>query len=100
MPKNLNLWGKYLRLAGRGACRGFKKWQVIPPIPVKAYGRVPSAASQTGLYHDEDFTYHTKRTFSMRRTRRKLKVPLSSSCCVFLAKPPCIHTCPWSALSV
>ncbi|PHJ15574.1 mitochondrial ribosomal protein l28 [Cystoisospora suis] len=73
MPKNLNLWGKYLRLSGRGACRGFKKWQVIPPIPVKAYGRVPSAASQTGLYHDEDFTYHTKRTFSMRRTRRKLK---------------------------
>ncbi|PFH35147.1 putative ribosomal protein L28 [Besnoitia besnoiti] len=73
MPKNLNLWGKYLRLVGRGARRGFKKWQVIPPIPVKAYGREPSAASQTGLYHDEDFNYHTKRTFSMRRTRRKLK---------------------------
>ncbi|EPT24456.1 hypothetical protein TGME49_326500, partial [Toxoplasma gondii ME49] len=74
MPKNLNLWGKYLRLVGRGARRGFKKWQVIPPIPVKAYGREPSAASQTGLYHDEDFNYHTKRTFSMRRTRRKIKV--------------------------
>ncbi|EAA21816.1 hypothetical protein [Plasmodium yoelii yoelii] len=60
MPKNLNLFGKYLRRLGKSHKKGFKKKQIIHPIPVKAYGRVPSAASQTGLYHDEDYNYYTK----------------------------------------
>ncbi|KNC36496.1 hypothetical protein PFLG_01549 [Plasmodium falciparum RAJ116] len=53
MPKNLNLFGKYLRRL--------------------AYGRVPSAASQTGLYHDEDYNYYTKVSYSLKKTRIKLK---------------------------
>ncbi|KAL8436445.1 hypothetical protein ACSSS7_001737 [Eimeria intestinalis] len=73
MPRNASLFGKYLRYLGRGAQKGFKKKQVLPPIPVKAYGRPPSAASQCGLYHDEDFNYHTKISFSLRKHRRKLK---------------------------
>lgn len=73
MPRNASLFGKYLRYLGRSAQKGFKKKQVLAPIPVKAYGRPPSAASQTGLYHDEDYNYHTKVSFSLRKHRRKLK---------------------------
>lgn len=73
MPRNSSLFGKYLRYLGRGAQKGFKKKQVLPPTPVKAYGRPPSAASQRGLYHDEDYNYHTKISFSLRKHRRKLK---------------------------
>ncbi|ORM40695.1 uncharacterized protein BXIN_2341 [Babesia sp. Xinjiang] len=87
MPRHACLFGKYLRLNGNvESCfhghtlytgfvqrKGFKKNQIIHPIPVKAYGRVPSAASQTGLYHDEDFNYYSKVAFSLKRTRIKLK---------------------------
>ncbi|GAB68019.1 hypothetical protein PCYB_125850 [Plasmodium cynomolgi strain B] len=73
MPKNLNLFGKYLRRLGKSHKKGFKKKQVIHPVPVKAYGRVPSAASQTGLYHDEDYNYYTKVSYSLKKTRIKLK---------------------------
>ncbi|VWU50621.1 mitochondrial ribosomal protein L28 precursor, putative [Hepatocystis sp. ex Piliocolobus tephrosceles] len=73
MPKNLNLFGKYLRRLGKSHKKGFKKKQIIHPVPVKAYGRVPSAASQTGLYHDEDFNYYTKVSYSLKKTRIKVK---------------------------
>ncbi|CAD2100576.1 mitochondrial ribosomal protein L28 precursor, putative [Plasmodium vinckei] len=73
MPKNLNLFGKYLRRLGKSHKKGFKKKQIIHPIPVKAYGRVPSAASQTGLYHDEDYNYYTKVSYSLKKTRIKIK---------------------------
>lgn len=73
MPRCPSLFGKYLRCLGRSAQKGFKKKQIIAPIPVKAYGRPPSAASQCGLYHDEDFNYHTKVSFSLEKARRKLK---------------------------
>ncbi|EDO06321.1 hypothetical protein BBOV_II003660 [Babesia bovis T2Bo] len=73
MPRHACLFGKYLRLHGFVQRKGFKKNQVIHPIPVKAYGRVPSAASQTGLYHDEDFNYYSKVAFSLKRTRVKLR---------------------------
>ncbi|GIX64420.1 mitochondrial ribosomal protein L28 precursor, putative [Babesia caballi] len=73
MPRHACLFGKYLRLNGPVQRKGFKKNQIIHPIPVKAYGRVPSAASQTGLYHDEDFNYYSKVAFSLKRTRVKLK---------------------------
>ncbi|BAM42318.1 conserved hypothetical protein [Theileria orientalis strain Shintoku] len=67
------LFGKYLRLNGRSQCRGFKKNNILHPIPVKAYGRPPSASSQTGLYHDEDYNYYTKVSYSLNKTRIKLK---------------------------
>uniref|UniRef100_A0A3B0NCV3 Uncharacterized protein n=1 Tax=Theileria annulata TaxID=5874 RepID=A0A3B0NCV3_THEAN len=73
MPRFPYLFGKYLRLNGKGQCRGFKKNQIIHPIPVKAYGRTPSASSQTGLYHDEDYNYYTKVSYSLKKTRIKLK---------------------------
>eukprot|EP00386_Alphamonas_edax_P007998 GDKI01026364.1.p1 GENE.GDKI01026364.1~~GDKI01026364.1.p1 ORF type:complete len:285 (+),score=62.43 GDKI01026364.1:155-1009(+) len=73
MPKNASLFGKYLRLWGKGMARGFKKGQITKPIPVKAYGRPPSASSQMGLYHDEDFNYYTKTSFSLRKFRQKVK---------------------------
>ncbi|CDJ50711.1 hypothetical protein, conserved [Eimeria brunetti] len=73
MLRNASLFGKYLRCLGRGAQKGFKKKQILPPIPVKAYGRPPSAASQCGLFHDEDYNYYTKISFSLRKHRRKLK---------------------------
>ncbi|GFE54680.1 mitochondrial ribosomal protein L28 [Babesia ovis] len=73
MPRHACLFGKYLRLNGFVQRKGFKKNQIIHPIPVKAYGRVPSAASQTGLYHDEDFNYYSKVAFSLKRTRIKLR---------------------------
>ncbi|GBE61554.1 mitochondrial ribosomal protein l28 [Babesia ovata] len=73
MPRHAAFFGKYLRLKGQAIRKGFKKNQIIHPIPVKAYGRVPSAASQTGLYHDEDYNYYSKVAFSLKRTRVKLK---------------------------
>ncbi|CDJ42249.1 hypothetical protein, conserved [Eimeria tenella] len=73
MFRNASLFGKYLRGLGKTAQKGFKKKQILAPIPVKAYGRPPSAASQCGLYHDEDYNYYTKISFSLRKHRRKLK---------------------------
>lgn len=73
MPKNKSLFGKYLSLSGKRLIDGFKKHQIQKPIPPKLFGRVPSAASQTGLYHDEDYNYHTKVSFSLKKVRRKLK---------------------------
>ncbi|KAK1442778.1 hypothetical protein BgAZ_302960 [Babesia gibsoni] len=73
MPRHACLFGKYLRLNGPVQRKGFKKNRIIHPIPVKAYGRVPSASSQTGLYHDEDYNYYSKVAFSLQRTRIKLK---------------------------
>eukprot|EP00921_Rhytidocystis_pertsovi_P026550 GHVQ01042836.1.p1 GENE.GHVQ01042836.1~~GHVQ01042836.1.p1 ORF type:complete len:283 (-),score=19.90 GHVQ01042836.1:321-1169(-) len=73
MPKNLSLFGKYLRYVGEGGRKSFKRRNITQPIPVKAYGRPPSAASQTGLYHDEDYNYYTKVSFSLNKTRKKLK---------------------------
>ncbi|AFZ81073.1 hypothetical protein BEWA_004810 [Theileria equi strain WA] len=73
MPRHPSLFGKYIRLNGFVQRKGFKKTQVIHPIPVKAYGRVPSASSQTGLYHDEDYNYYTKVAYSLQKTRIKLK---------------------------
>lgn len=73
MPKNLSLFGSYLQRLGRSHQKGFKKTQLIHPIPGKAYGRPPSASSQTGLYHDEDYNYYTKVSYSLKKARRKLK---------------------------
>ncbi|KAK2198191.1 bifunctional Ribosomal protein L28-L24/L28p-like [Babesia duncani] len=72
MPRYPSLFGKYLR-NNRAAQISFKKKQLVHPIPVKAYGRVPSASSQQGLYHDEDFNYYTKVSFSLHKKRIKLK---------------------------
>eukprot|EP00389_Voromonas_pontica_P012166 GDKH01018658.1.p1 GENE.GDKH01018658.1~~GDKH01018658.1.p1 ORF type:complete len:288 (-),score=36.63 GDKH01018658.1:155-1018(-) len=72
MPKNLNLFGSYLRYYGKKTRYGFKTTQLTKPIPVKALGKMPSASSQTGLYHNEDFNYVTKvRSLMLCKDRKK-----------------------------
>ncbi|CEM26611.1 unnamed protein product [Vitrella brassicaformis CCMP3155] len=73
MPKNLSLFGKYLRKVGKIHWRGFKRHQIAHPIPVKAYGREPTAAASTGLYHDEDFNYYSYIVWTMDKFWTKAK---------------------------
>lgn len=74
MPKNLNLFGAFLQKAyvGRTPARGFKRTQITKPIPVKAYGRPPSASSQMALFGQDDFNYYTRKRWSGRWTKKFL----------------------------
>lgn len=76
MPKNLHLFGKYLQGVGKTLKKGFKRLQITKPIPVKAYGRMPSASSQMALWHNDDFNYYTKKTWSGNWNKR-FNTPLS-----------------------
>mmetsp|Transcript_32811 Transcript_32811/g.73494 ORF Transcript_32811/g.73494 Transcript_32811/m.73494 type:complete len:293 (+) Transcript_32811:41-919(+) len=51
-PKNLNLFGRYLK--GKMAQRKFSIFQITKMLPQKYVGRPPSAASQMALFGDED----------------------------------------------
>lgn len=73
MPKHLSLFGRWLRGVGKTVRAGLKKKNLIRPVPVKAMGRTPSASSQTGLYHDEDFNYRTKVSKRAQKTRQMIK---------------------------
>jgi|LauGreDrversion4_2_1035121.scaffolds.fasta_scaffold467560_2 large subunit ribosomal protein L28 len=55
MPKNLSLFGRYIRNQNKFCQRTFRKYQVTKLIPNSAMGRVPSAGSQMGLWHSDDF---------------------------------------------
>jgi large subunit ribosomal protein L28 len=55
MSKSLSLFGRYIRHKGKHAQWTFRKYQVTKMIPNNAAGRTPSAASQTGLFHNDDF---------------------------------------------
>jgi large subunit ribosomal protein L28 len=72
MPKNLSLFGAWLQRVGKAHRTGFKKSQITKPIPVKAYGRSPSAASQMSLWGQDDFNYFTRKRWSGRWTRKTI----------------------------
>lgn len=72
MPKNLNLFGAYLQRVGRRLQKGFKRTQITKAIPVKAYGRPPSASSQMALWGSDDFNYVTRKRWSGRWTKKQL----------------------------
>ena len=60
MPKSLSLFGRYIRQQSKSSRLTFRKYQITKLIPNKAAGRVPSASSQTGLFHDDDFNAYWK----------------------------------------
>jgi large subunit ribosomal protein L28 len=55
MPKSLSLFGSYIRNQNKFCQKTFRKYQVTKLVPNNAMGRVPSAGSQTGLWHSDDF---------------------------------------------
>jgi large subunit ribosomal protein L28 len=55
MPKSLSLFGRYIRNQNKNCLRTFRKYQITKLVPNNAMGRVPSAASQMGLWHGDDF---------------------------------------------
>jgi len=73
MPKNLSLFGAYLQNVGKKLQEGFKKTQITKPIPVKAYGRPPSASSQMALWGSDDWNYWTRKRWSGRWTKKLLQ---------------------------
>lgn len=75
MPKCLHLFGKYLRDKPFPVRHFLRNDQFVRPIPVKAYGRAPTAPSQTGLYHDEDYNFYSKVTKRVVTVRRRLLRP-------------------------
>lgn len=73
MPKNLNLFGAYLQRVSRKLQKGFKRTQLTKPIPVKAYGRPPSASSQMALWGSDDFQKVTRKRWSGRWTKKQVQ---------------------------
>eukprot|EP00927_Polykrikos_kofoidii_P026854 TRINITY_DN23840_c0_g1_i2.p1 TRINITY_DN23840_c0_g1~~TRINITY_DN23840_c0_g1_i2.p1 ORF type:complete len:282 (-),score=49.84 TRINITY_DN23840_c0_g1_i2:73-918(-) len=71
MPKNMSLFGAYLQGVSKKLQRGFKRTQITKIVPVKAYGRVPSASSQMTLWHGDDFNPFTIKRWSGRYTRHR-----------------------------
>lgn len=55
MPKSLSLFGRYIRRQAKVHQWTFRKYQLTKLIPNNAAGRVPSAASQMNLWHNDDF---------------------------------------------
>lgn len=76
MPKNLSLFGAWLQRLGKSHQKGFKKSQITKVIPVKSYGRAPSASSQMTLWGQDDFNYRTRKRWSGRWTRKRI-TPMS-----------------------
>jgi len=72
MPKNLSLFGAYLQNVSRHLQKGYKRTQITKPIPVKAYGRPPSASSQMSLWGSDDYNYITRKRWTGRWTKKVL----------------------------
>eukprot|EP00928_Gymnodinium_smaydae_P083696 TRINITY_DN66923_c0_g1_i1.p1 TRINITY_DN66923_c0_g1~~TRINITY_DN66923_c0_g1_i1.p1 ORF type:complete len:282 (-),score=55.91 TRINITY_DN66923_c0_g1_i1:85-930(-) len=70
MPKNLSLFGAYLQYVGKNIQKGFKKTQITRMIPVKSYGRPPSAGSQMTLWGGDDYNYRTRKAYNGRWNRK------------------------------
>mmetsp|Transcript_25249 Transcript_25249/g.58829 ORF Transcript_25249/g.58829 Transcript_25249/m.58829 type:complete len:282 (+) Transcript_25249:72-917(+) len=70
MPKNLSLFGAHLQNVSRKIQLKFQKNQITKVVPVKAYGRVPSAASQMSLWAGDDYNYYAKVHPSCKWKRR------------------------------
>eukprot|EP00929_Paragymnodinium_shiwhaense_P012833 TRINITY_DN120725_c0_g1_i1.p2 TRINITY_DN120725_c0_g1~~TRINITY_DN120725_c0_g1_i1.p2 ORF type:complete len:288 (+),score=72.35 TRINITY_DN120725_c0_g1_i1:180-1043(+) len=64
MPKNLSLFGAYLQNVSKHLQKTFKRTQITRFVPVKAYGKVPSAASQMSLYGSDDYNTRTRKSWS------------------------------------
>jgi len=73
MPKNLHLFGAYLQNVSRRIQWSFRKNQITRVVPVKSYGRPPSASSQMALWHGDDFNYYSKVHPNNWNKRRKVK---------------------------
>ncbi len=58
MPKSLSLFGRYIRNQNKFCKQTFRKYQITKLVPNNAMGRVPSAGSQMGLWHSDDFNAH------------------------------------------
>mmetsp|Transcript_106921 Transcript_106921/g.300655 ORF Transcript_106921/g.300655 Transcript_106921/m.300655 type:complete len:282 (+) Transcript_106921:76-921(+) len=71
MPKNLSLFGAYLHGVGKRMQKGFKRTQITRLVPVKSYGRTPSASSQMALFHSDDVNFATRKRWSGRWTRKR-----------------------------
>mmetsp|Transcript_44367 Transcript_44367/g.105058 ORF Transcript_44367/g.105058 Transcript_44367/m.105058 type:complete len:283 (+) Transcript_44367:142-990(+) len=76
MPKNMQLFGAYLRNLSKHLQKGFKRTQITKPIPVKAYARPPSAGSQMSLWGGDDFNYYTKKSPNHLRWVKKFLKPV------------------------
>lgn len=70
MPKNLSLFGAYLQDVSRRLQKKFSKNQITRVVPVKAYGRVPSASSQMALWGGDDFNFYSKVNPNNKNSRR------------------------------
>eukprot|EP00747_Dinoflagellata_sp_TGD_P166407 gnl/TRDRNA2_/TRDRNA2_189147_c0_seq1.p1 gnl/TRDRNA2_/TRDRNA2_189147_c0~~gnl/TRDRNA2_/TRDRNA2_189147_c0_seq1.p1 ORF type:complete len:282 (-),score=46.81 gnl/TRDRNA2_/TRDRNA2_189147_c0_seq1:136-981(-) len=73
MPKNLSLFGKYLQNVGMRLRKGFKRTQITKPLPIKAQGRPPSASSQMALWGDDDYNYYTKKGWTGKWTKKRIR---------------------------
>jgi large subunit ribosomal protein L28 len=73
MPKNLSLFGRYIRHQAKSCRLTFRKYQITKLIPNKAAGRVPSASSQMGLYHNDDFNGYWKLSAFNTMYRKRTK---------------------------
>lgn len=71
MPKNLSLFGAYLQNVSRHLQKGFKRTQITKPIPVKAYGRPPSASSQMAVWGSDDYNWITRKRWSGRWSKKR-----------------------------
>lgn len=60
MPKSLSLFGRHIRQQAKFRQWTFRKYQLTKLIPNNAMGRVPSAASQMNLWHNDDFNAYWK----------------------------------------
>jgi len=65
-----------LQNVGKKLQKGWKKTTLTRLIPVKSYGRVPSAGSQMSLWGADDYNYNTKKVWSGRYSRKK-RTPLN-----------------------
>lgn len=73
MPKNLSLFGKYLQDVGKAIRKGWKRTQLTKPMPPKAMGLMPSAASQMSLWGADDFKKYTRKQPKCGWTKRFIK---------------------------
>jgi len=72
----LSLFGAYLQNVGKTHQKGFKRTQITKPLPVKAYGRIPSAASQMSLWGSDDINFYARKRWTGQWTKKYLR-PLS-----------------------
>lgn len=77
MPKSLSLFGRHIRQQGKYRQWTFRKYQMTKLVPNNAAGRVPSAASQMNLWHNDDFNAYW-RVSAFNTIYRKKTSPCTS----------------------